>query len=196
MVEGYPIVLRLVGKRCLVVGGGNVAERKVERLLACGALVTVVSPNLTPALEEWEREEKITWLRRPYQEGDVEGFSLVFAASNDLGTNRAVGEEARKRGVFCNLVDNPEQSSFFTPAVLEWEGMIIAVASEGKSPFLVGTLRRWLEENLPHGLGKLLDVLEEKRKAIKKTTMTLEEKKCYYQKLLEEGEVLRKGDES
>lgn len=195
MVDGYPVVLRLSGKRCLVVGGGKVAERKVERLLTCGAAVTVVSPSLTPALVAQEREGKLTWVKRPYREGDVKGFFLVFAASDDPEVNRKVGEEAEREGVLANLVDNLEESSFFTPAVLEWEGMTVAIASGGKSPFLVGVLRRWLEENLPQGLGTLLDALEEKRKVIKKTPMTLEEKKHHYRKLLKEENTFFKGDE-
>ena len=196
MVEGYPVVLCLRGRRCLLVGGGKVARRKVERLLAAGAAVTVIAPSLSPDLQVlWERGE-ITWERRSYREGDIQGFFLVFAASSDPLVNRKVGEEAQSRGILCSVVDCPTVSSFLTPAVVEWEGLVVALSSGGKSPYLVGLLRRWLEHHLPKGLGELFRVLERKRRELKGSGVPLEEKKMLYRELINRWEeFLEEGGE-
>ncbi len=184
-MEGYPVVLSLSGKRCLLVGGGRVAQRKVQRLLRAGAVVTVIAPELTGGLMTLAGQSKITWEKRPYREGDVGGFFLVFAASSDPAVNQRVAREAEEKGVLCSVADAPEISSFLTPAVLEREGILIAIGSGGKSPFLVRFLREWLGANLPRDLGRVLQVLEEERRVLKGTGMSFQEKKRRYQALIE-----------
>jgi precorrin-2 dehydrogenase/sirohydrochlorin ferrochelatase len=193
VVEGYPVVLCLRGRQCLLVGGGEVARRKVERLLAAGATVAVIAPSLSPALQIlWQRGE-ITWEKRSYREGDLEGFFLVFAASSDPVVNQKVGEEAHQRGILCNVVDCPAASSFLTPAVVEWEGLTVALSSGGKSPYLVGLLRRWLESHLPKGLGELLQILERKRRELQGSEISLEEKKMLYRELIDHWKCFEEG---
>lgn len=181
---GYPIVLSLSEKPCLLVGGGSVAQRKARRLLQVGAKVTVVSPEVTEGLMALVRAGKITWKKRPYQEGDLEGFFLVFAASDDPVVNRKVAKEAKARGILCNVADCPECSSFLTPAVFEREGFLIAITSGGKSPFLVRYVRKWLEANFPQGLCAVLQVLERERQMLKGADLPLQEKKRRYRELL------------
>ncbi|MEN3186894.1 MAG: bifunctional precorrin-2 dehydrogenase/sirohydrochlorin ferrochelatase [Atribacterota bacterium] len=193
-MEGYPVVLSLSHKPCLLVGGGLVAQRKVQRLLQAGAEVTVVSPALTKGLTALVREGKIVWRRRSYQEGDVKGFFLVFAASDNPAVNREVAQEAKARGVLCNVVDCPQCSSFLTPAVFEWEGICIAITSEGKSPFLVRFIREWLEGNFPQGLGEVLQVLEKERRMLKEAGIPLQEKKRRYRDILERWGTSWKGE--
>src|SRR5689334_9648940 len=101
----YPIFLNLSGQRCLIIGGGMVAERKVVGLLEAGASITVVSPELTPVLKDLAQEKKIRHFMRDYRKGDLSGYRLAFVATDDAQVNRAVYEEAQESNVFMNAAD-------------------------------------------------------------------------------------------
>ena len=108
----YPIFLNIEGRRCVVIGGGPVAERKVEGLLRDGASVTVISPSLTKSLESLANEENIRHLARDYREGDLADYQLAFAVTGDDGVNAAVAREGRERGVWVNAADDPAHCDF------------------------------------------------------------------------------------
>src|SRR5712692_5055550 len=114
----YPLLLELDGRACVVIGGGVVGQRKVEGLLAAGADVTVVSPDLTPGLRALSERARIRHVARAYRRGDLDGAALAFTALDDAGATAAVAEEARERGVWLNAADDPTHCSFILPAVV------------------------------------------------------------------------------
>lgn len=141
----YPVMLDIEGRRCLVVGGGGVALRKVQGLVAEGARVTVVAPEIVPPLEELAREGLLSLERRPYRTGEAAGHTLVFAATDRRQVNRQVFEDAEAVGVWANSADEPDICSFHLPARVRREGLQLAIASGGEAPFAVRRLRQLLE---------------------------------------------------
>ena len=141
----YPIFLNIEGRRCIVIGGGPVAERKVAGLLQEGARVTVISPSLTKCLESWANEGKIRHLARDYREGDLAGYRLAFVATDDDGVNAAVAREGREQGVWVNAADDPAHCDFILPSVLRRGELVVAVATGGASPALSRAIREELE---------------------------------------------------
>lgn len=159
----YPIYLDLEGRRCVVVGGGAVAERKVTTLLEYGADVTVISPELTAGLSAPAAEGRFSRVARRYQSGDLEGAWLVFCATDDRPTNIAVFEEAQARGVPANVVDDPELCSFIVPSIVARGDLQIAISTGGASPALAKRTRRRLEEEFGPEYAVLMDLLKEFR---------------------------------
>ncbi len=138
----YPIFLDLSGRRCVVVGGGKVADRKARKLLQARARVVVISPEIGAELESVAAEIH----RRPYREGDLEGAHLAFAATNSREVNAAVAREARGRGVPVNVADEPSEGDFALPSTLRRGRLQVAVSTGGASPTLALRIRDELEE--------------------------------------------------
>jgi precorrin-2 dehydrogenase/sirohydrochlorin ferrochelatase len=138
----YPVFLDLDGKRCVVVGGGGVANRKARKLLQARARVVVISPYVRPELASMAVEVR----RRPYREGDLEGAFLAFAATNRREVNGAVAREARERGVPVNVADEPSEGDFALPSTLRRGRLQVAVSTGGASPKLAQRIRRELED--------------------------------------------------
>ncbi len=159
----YPIMLELAGRSCLVIGGGSVAERKIEGLLTAGAVVTVISPVLTARLEQWARGGQIRHIKRIYQPGDLAGTQLAFAASGDRAVNIAVFQEGKERGVWVNAADDPTNCDFILPAVLRRGELVVAVATGGSSPALAGMVRDELEATMSTDYAVLAQVAAEVR---------------------------------
>ncbi len=131
----YPIYLtQLANELAVVVGGGRVAERKINGLLVAGGRVRLISPQATPQLQAWAAGGQIEWIARNYQTGDLTGAFLVFAATNQRQTNAQVAADAAALGVLCNVVDAPTEGNFHVPAVHRQDGLTIAVGSGGQSP--------------------------------------------------------------
>lgn len=141
----YPIMLRLEGETCLVVGGGPVAERRTRGLLAAGAAVRVVAPDATEGLERLADEGYIDRVRREYRDGDLDGVRLCFAAAN-REVNRRVVAEAKRRGILVNAADDREAGAFAVPAVVRRGRLVMAVTASGASPALAGRIARELAE--------------------------------------------------
>ena len=144
----YPVMLDVRGRRCLVVGGGEVALRKVEGLLAEGARLTVVAEVPASALEALGAEGTVDLERRAYRPGEAAGFALVIAATDDRSVNRRVSEDAGASGIWVNVADDPELCTFQLPARVRRGALQLAVASEGEAPFAVRRLRQLLERRL------------------------------------------------
>lgn len=155
----YPINLDIRNRECLVVGGGKVAERKVESLLSCGARVKVISPELTPHLQGLLEEKKITYVARNYQSGDLEGVLLVIACTNDSAINASVSSEAQRRNTLCNIVDKPDLCNFTVPSVVLRGDLLIAISTGGRSPALAKKLRRELEDTYGHEYADFLRIM-------------------------------------
>ena len=163
-VDGqYPVTLRLAGRRCLVVGGGVVAARKVDGLRDAGAVVTVVAPEMCPALEA---RTDVALARRAYRRGEVAGYWLAIAATNDPGTNRAAFLDGEAAGVWVNGADDPANCSFTLPSVLRRGDLTVAVSTGGRSPALARWVRRRLAEELGPEFEALLDLLADQRQAV------------------------------
>jgi precorrin-2 dehydrogenase/sirohydrochlorin ferrochelatase len=176
-MKQYPVNLNLGGKKCVVVGGGRVAERKVLGLLECRADVNVISLQLVPALKELSDKRVIKYIKRAYKPGDVRGAYLAVASTNSRKVNRQIGEEARRLGILVNVVSAPGLSDFTVPGVLRRGEFMLTVSTSGKSPALSRRLSVELEnafgeeyEAFTEILGrirkKFRDISAEKRKHI------------------------------
>jgi siroheme synthase-like protein len=161
--DGYPIVVRLAGRRVVVVGGGEVALRKVTGLVQAGADVTVVAPDVVPAIAA---VEGVTIARRPYDSSDVDDAWLVVAATDDPAVQQQIFDDGERRGVFVNAVDDPERCSYILPAVARRGPVIVAVSTQGRSPALAAQLRDRLAAELPDDLEAIVDAAAERRRQI------------------------------
>ncbi|QAY65148.1 precorrin-2 dehydrogenase/sirohydrochlorin ferrochelatase family protein [Paenibacillus protaetiae] len=145
MSNYYPMMVRLNGKKCIVVGGGKVAERKLAGLLEAGAdNVAVISPVITPKLEELAAASLIRWDKRPYNGLDA-GVFLVIAATDDREVNKRVAADAERLEALVNVADAPEEGRFITPAVVRRGSLLLAVTAGGASPSLTVRIKRELE---------------------------------------------------
>jgi precorrin-2 dehydrogenase / sirohydrochlorin ferrochelatase len=159
----YPISLLLAGRECLIVGGGSVACRKAADLVACGARVTVVSPELCP---EIARLEGVVLIQRTFQEPDAAGKALAFAATSDAAVNRQVADAARRHGAWVNVVDTPAECDFFVPATLHRGDLAISVSTSGASPALARRLREQLEALFPERYADFVVLVGELRSEV------------------------------
>lgn len=141
----YPIFLDLSDRRCAVIGGGAVAERKVAALVQAGARVTVIAPELTANLAKWSQQQNINAVTRPYRAGDLAGYEIVFVATDDRQVNAAVYEEGKRRGVWVNAADDPAHCDFILPSVLRRGALTVAVSTGATSPALSRIVREELE---------------------------------------------------
>ncbi|MFH1169067.1 MAG: bifunctional precorrin-2 dehydrogenase/sirohydrochlorin ferrochelatase [Chloroflexota bacterium] len=165
----YPVFLNISRRRCLVVGGGQVALRKARALLDCGADVTVVSPDLCPELAQLAESGQMRVINREYRRGDLEGMFLAVAATDDTAANRAVAEEARRSAVLVNAVDDAAVSDFIVPSCLRRGDITIAVSTAGRSPALARKLRTRLEEEFGPEYAALAVLIDEVRAEAKRT---------------------------
>ncbi len=163
MAAFYPVFLDLRGKAVLIVGGGVVAERKVEQLLPAGPAITLISPEVTPQVARWAADGAIIHMPRAYEAGDINGASLVIAATDDVAVNRTVADAARAERIWVNAVDDVEYCDFIAPAVVEQGDITVAVSTGGKSPATARFLRRQLEAFLSADFAVLLGIAEEAR---------------------------------
>lgn len=141
----YPVFLRVAGRPCLVIGGGSVAEQKADSLLKAGARVTVISPQLTPRLRVLAAANEIAHHKRGYAAGDVAGFFLVHAATDDDTLHAQIAAEADAAGVLLNVVDQPPLCHFIMPAIMQRGELMIATSTGGASPAMARRIRRELE---------------------------------------------------
>ncbi len=164
MAPPYPVNLVVEGRSCLVVGGGEIAARKVAGLVACGARVHVVGPRVGEAVRA---QAGVTWEERPYRRGDLDGRRLVIAATDDPEVNGAVYADAEAAGIWVNGADDPEHCSFTLPSVIRRGSLLVTVSTGGRSPALARWLRERLEEEIGPEYEVLLDLLAEERETIK-----------------------------
>ncbi|MDP2744048.1 MAG: bifunctional precorrin-2 dehydrogenase/sirohydrochlorin ferrochelatase [Dehalococcoidia bacterium] len=164
----YPIFLKVKGERCVVVGGGDVAERKVRTLLGCGALPVVVSPSLSSGLRSLADQGMVKVVEREYEAGVLEGSRLVIAATDDTAVNALVVAEAGERGILVNVVDSAELSDFILPSLVQRGDLTVAISTAGRSPALARKLRTVLEQGLGQEYGELALLLSEVRGELKR----------------------------
>jgi precorrin-2 dehydrogenase/sirohydrochlorin ferrochelatase len=165
-MQTYPLFVLIHGKPCLVVGGGSVAARKVQDLLAAGALVTVVSPELTPALAALAGQGKIRHLQGDFQEEQVAGMALVIGATDDMAVNAQVSAAAQARSIWVNIVDQPELCTFIVPAQVRRGELTLAISTGGASPALARKIREELEGLFGPEYGPYLALLQAMRSRV------------------------------
>ena len=167
MSQYYPVALDLRDRPCLVVGGGPVAEAKVEGLLEAGARVTVVSPALTRRLVSWAAEGRVAHRRGEYRASDLEGHQLVFSATDRREVTEAVATDARRRGLWVNAADDPKYCDFLLQSVLRRGRLQVAVSTGGASPALAGRVRRDLESYFTPEYEDLVELASEVRRELR-----------------------------
>jgi siroheme synthase-like protein len=169
----FPIFLEMKSRRCLVVGGGTVAERKIAGLLDVGAAVTVISPDATETIAYWSQRNMIRFLARRYRLGDLSGYELAFAATGDAVVNTEVFTEARRLGVWVNSADDPKHCDFILPSVLRRGDLTVAVSSGGGSPALARTIREELELHLSEEYEQLAKLAAEAREEAHRRSLSI-----------------------
>jgi precorrin-2 dehydrogenase/sirohydrochlorin ferrochelatase len=179
----YMACLDLEGRRCVVVGGGSVGAEKVKGLLACGAQVTVVSPEL----HESVRSLPITWRPRRYRASDLGGAFLVVAATTDRRVNERVHRDAEARRLLCNVADVPELCNFILPAVHRQGPIAVAVSTGGASPALAKRIRDEVAALIEPDHAELACRLEALRPGVKQRFPTYEARRDYFEGLVEEA---------
>jgi len=165
-----PIFLRLDRRPCLVVGAGTVALAKVESLLAAGAAITVVAPAAIPQIRALAAQNAFTWHHRVFEPSDLDGTFLVIAATSDSAINHAVYEQALRRNILCNAVDDPPNCDFYFGSVVSRGDLQIAISTAGESPALAQRLRREIDAQLPADLGPWLTELGALRREVRAAT--------------------------
>lgn len=145
MTTYYPVYLNLRGRRCVIIGGGTVAEGKIARLLDSGARICVISPDATPGIRQFVTDGSVQWEQRKYRDGDLEGAFIAIAATNVREVNRRIFEEANERGVMLNAVDDPPNCSFIAPSIVQRGPVTLAISTGGVSPALARKLRESLQ---------------------------------------------------
>ncbi len=163
----YPVLLDLAGRRCVMVGGGIIAGRRVDGLLTAGARVTVISPRLTRTLAALAAEGRIDHEAREYRDGDLDGADLAFVATDAGEVNAAVAREAQARGVWINAADDPARCTFILPALVRRGDLTVAVATGGSSPALARAIREELETYLTDDYATLAAIAAEARREVR-----------------------------
>jgi precorrin-2 dehydrogenase/sirohydrochlorin ferrochelatase len=184
MSRFYPILADLQGKAALVVGGGKVAQRKIESLLGCGVSVRVVAKKLTAKLEELRVARRIELWGGEFSDASLDGAFLVFAATDDSLLNRKVSQAAQRRGLLVNAVDQPADCNFIVPSVLSRGDLLIAVSTSGKSPALARKLRVELEQRFGEEYASFLNLMGNLRSEVLGLGLSQEENKSVFEKLV------------
>jgi siroheme synthase-like protein len=194
----YIACLKLTGRRCLVVGGGDVGLEKVEGLLACDATVTLVAPEAHPALAELAREGSIAWERRPFEHSDLDGCLIAIAATSDTDVNIAVFDAAEQRAMLVNVVDVPPLCNFILPAIVRTGPLAVAISTAGASPALAKRMKREIGELFGEPYAQLAVMLNDARGWAKATLPTYQDRKEFFESIVngepDPIELLRAGD--
>jgi uroporphyrin-III C-methyltransferase/precorrin-2 dehydrogenase/sirohydrochlorin ferrochelatase len=193
----FPVFLNVRDRPCLVVGGGEVAARKVELLRRAQAKVAVIAPELCGALADLAHEGHITHRATSFTPADMAGYALVIAATDDTGANRQVSETARAQHIPVNVVDQPEMCTFIMPSIIDRSPIVIAVSSGGASPVLARLLRARLETFVPAAYGRLAALVERFRTEVKARFKTTRERRRFWENILQGpvAEMLLAGQE-
>jgi siroheme synthase-like protein len=195
----YIACLRLSGRSCLVVGGGEVGLEKVEGLLACDGDVTLVAPEAVPELHEYAREGSIRWERREFRDGDLDGRFLAIAATSVTEVNIAVYDGAERRAMLCNVVDVPPLCNFILPAIVRTGPLAIAISTAGASPALAKRMKREIAEAFGEPYARLAVILNDARGWAKATLSTYQDRKEFFEGIVngdpDPVELVREGRE-
>jgi len=197
----YIACLRLSGRRCVVVGGGDVGLEKVEGLLACDGEVTLIAPEAIGPLQRLAEEGSISWERREYAgPADLEGVFIVIAATSDTDVNIEIFEDAERRAMLVNVVDVPPLCNFILPAIIRTGPLAIAISTAGASPALAKRIRDEIADEYGEPYARLAILLNEVRGWAKATLPTYQDRKVFFESIVngepDPVELLRRDDEA
>ena len=196
----YMVALRLRGRRAVVIGGGPIGLDKTEKLLACGAEVTLIAPKAGKALRALAEEGSITWVERDYAgPADLEGMFICIASTDDTDTNIGIYEDAERRTMLVNVVDVPPLCNFIVPAITRQGPIAIAISTSGASPALAKRMKREIAAMYGEPYGRLAKILNEVRGWAKGTLPTYNDRRDFFEGIVNGSpdpiELLRQGDE-
>jgi len=196
----YMACLKLKGRRCLVVGGGEVGLEKIEGLLLCDGDVSLVAPEALPELVAYAEEGSISWERRVFEDSDLDGAFLAVAATADTDVNIAVSEGAERRGMLVNVVDVPPLCNFILPAIVRSGPLAIAISTAGASPALAKRMKREIAETYGEPYARLAVILNDHRGWAKGTLPTYKDRKEFFEGIVNGDpdpiELINEGRES
>jgi precorrin-2 dehydrogenase/sirohydrochlorin ferrochelatase len=196
----YIACLKLTGRRCVVIGGGDVGLEKVEGLLACDGDVTLIAPDAIEPLHELEHEGSIKWEQREYAGiSDLEATFIAIAATNDTDVNIRVYEDAEKRAMLVNIVDVPPLCNFILPAIVRTGPLAIAISTAGASPALAKRIKSEIASKYGTEYARLAELLNDARGWAKSTLPTYQDRKVFFESIVngdpDPVELLRQDDE-
>src|SRR6478736_6287397 len=195
----YIACLRLTGRRCVVIGGGDVGLEKVEGLLACDGDVTLIAPEAHPELTQLALEGSIRWEQRVYRPDDLDGALIAIAATSDTDINIRVFEDAEARAMLVNVVDVPPLCNFILPAIVRTGPLAVAISTAGASPALAKRMKREIGELFGEEYARLAIMLNDARGWAKATLPTYQDRKAFFEGIVngepDPVELLRAGDE-
>ena len=198
MPDYYPVFLQLQYRSCVVVGGGKIAAGKVDGLLEAGARVTVISPTLTVSLQAHLAARRITWVRRHFRPGDLQGAFLVICATNRPGVNARVWDEACANNQLVNVVDDTPRCNFIAASILRQGDLAIAISTAGKAPALAVRLKERLQGELGPHYASFLDLAGKLRGPLAQHVPDFEARKELWYRLVDSDVLglLERGDEA
>ncbi len=180
----FPVFLDAKHINAIIVGGGDVAARKIELLLKTTTNITVMSADLSLSVERLINTHKLTWLTHNYEQGHLSAHNLVIAATDDTHVNQTVAKEAATHKLLANVVDQPELCTYITPAIIDRDPMLIAMSSSGSAPILLRMLREQIEKMLPSGYGKLADFSLKFRDHVKARIKGIRNRRTFWENTL------------
>ncbi len=180
----FPIFLDANYITAMIIGGGEVASRKIELLLKSTVNITIMSKDVCASVERLINLHQLTWLKYNYHAGNLSHSNLVIAATNDMSVNKAIAKEAHALSILTNVVDQPELCTYITPAIIDRSPMIIALSSSGSAPILIRMLREQIEKILPQGYGKLADFSYKFREQVKAQVKGLRNRRSFWENTL------------
>ena len=195
----YIACLRLTGRRCVVVGGGEIGLEKVEGLLACNGRVVLVAPEATDELQRLAREGSIEWERRKYEPADIEATFIVIAATDDTDVNIRIYNDAERRAMLVNVVDVPPLCNFILPAIVRTGPLAIAISTAGASPALAKRIKREISDAYGPEHARLAELLNDARGWAKGNLPTYQDRKAFFEGIVNGDpdpiDLLRSGNE-
>jgi precorrin-2 dehydrogenase/sirohydrochlorin ferrochelatase len=196
----YIACLRLTGRRCVVVGGGDIGLEKVEGLLACNGKVVLIAPDAIGPLQDLAAEGSIEWEQREYEPADIEATFIVIAATNDTDVNIGVYNDAERRAMLVNVVDVPPLCNFILPAIVRTGPLAIAISTAGASPALAKRIKREIAAEYGPEHARLAEILNDARGWAKGTLPTYQDRKAFFEGIVNGDPdpiaLLRAGDEA
>jgi len=192
----YPVYLRLDGKLCVVIGGGNVAYRKVLSLLECGGRVRLVSDSVIPGLEKLVHEQKLEYHSREFSDGDLSGAFMVIGATDNPKVNALVYKIASSKGLLVNIIDSPDECNFIVPSVVRSGDLCISVSTGGKSPALAKKTRKKLQDEFGDEYGVFLAMMGEMRPKVIENNQNLAKRMELFSDVVESDimELIKSGE--
>ncbi|HEX9385472.1 MAG TPA: bifunctional precorrin-2 dehydrogenase/sirohydrochlorin ferrochelatase [Anaerolineales bacterium] len=194
----YPVYIQLREQPCVVIGGGKIAEGKVDGLLAAQAQVTVISPTLTLRLHDLAEQGQIVYLARTYQPGDLTGAFMVICSTDNAEINHQVWQEATSNHQLVNVVDDTPRCNFIAPSILRKGDLTIAISTSGKAPALAVRLKERLQREIGPEYGRFLELAGDLREPLAQHIPDFETRKALWYELVDSEilDVLARGDET